>query len=909
MILKTNEPNWKINLVREATSYLDQNKNNLINKLEAENSLRVGEKVLFPDMLLFGKNNQILQGWELKFPDTHIDDKNFIENAQKKAEALKLNSFLLWNFSVAKLYKKVNNVWEVIKIWNDLEVIKKREEVKNNLSSSYDMLKKILVDLEYFFLGGDLKGNTICDIISSDEMMEYIIGDTSELKKDLEKGIQKDTKFEDEVTAWWNIEKNNTLSKDKFIVLSEYVYISVLNKIIFANILKKYFPTIKNTLEKLEEKKLDTFSEISSTHNFYNIFSAQLGEEYIGENIWKNLIEFNNFIMKLTLGDISENLITDILENIVMRSKRKIAGQFTTPKWLAELLTFMTLKNKSGNTIDPCCGTGTISKAILDVKKDCGMEVSEVFDSTWSFDKFRYPLQLAMLSLTDPKIIINSQKVCLKDVFDIKIGEEIELKEPRTGQIIKTKIPKFDSICSNLPFIQQGLFKKLNPNAINETEEILRKNLKIRASGLSGRGDLYTYIPFKLWEIINEEGRVGIIVSNSWLGTSSGIIFYSLLLRFYKILYVMTSGKERWFKNADIVTNIIILEKREKVVQDQKDIIKEQIKFVTLFIDRPFELHIKEIKVLTSFIRRGEADERYNINEYSIEDINIFYGKGINKNALFFNCQWLKSFFKVLIPLNKKFRIFRGERRGWDQLFYPINHEIESKYLKPLIKNSRNIDYIAEPDSEAFCTLEAEYNLDRGAKEWISKFKNKVNEVGKPLTEVLKKDNLDWYQMKNSSLADIVISVNLDQRIFFSKCISKSFINQRLIGLEVINDNEDIDLQIALLNSTLGLFLVEAIGFPRGLGALDLNSTKFNNNYHMIKSELLKPEEKEKIKKLYNKIEKRRVEKIQIELEMEDRQEFDLYLLKCLGLDSHYNDLKTTFISLVEMRKQKNNKK
>lgn len=905
MILKTNEPHWKINLVREGTNYLSRFQSSIIEKLEAENSLRVGRKVLFPDMLIFSKNNEILQGWELKFPDTPIDDIEFIENARKKAEALKLDSFLLWNFSVAKLYKKNNNNWEIIKTWNDLEEVKKREEVSKNFTKSYDMLKKILIDLEYFFLGGELKGNTICDIISSDEMMEYVIGDISQLAKDLKVESQKNIDFDDEVTLWWNIEKSNTLNKDKFTILSEYIQISLLNKIIFANILKEYFPSIKNVLKELDKKRLETFNEISATHNFYNIFSSQLGEKYIGESTWKNLIDFNNFIMKLSLNKISEDLISDILENLVMRSKRKIAGQFTTPKWLAEVLVFLTLKNKLGMAIDPCCGTGTISKAILDAKKDCGIEKNIVFNTTWSFDKFRYPLQLAMLSLTDPQSIISSQNICLKDVFDINVDEEIELKDPKTGNITKIKIPKFDSICSNLPFIQQELFKKLNPNAINETENIIKRNLGVKDSGLSGKGDLYTYIPFKLWELMNDEGRVGIIISNSWLGTSSGILFYNLLLKFYRINYIVTSGKERWFKNADVITNILILDKRKKIINNLEEINGERIKFITLFINDFHNLKIKDIKELTFNIRTEKDDSRYSINDYTIEEIEFFYKKGINKNALFFNCKWLENYFKILIPINKKFNVFRGERRGWDSLFYPSNHEIEDKYLKPLIKNSRNINYIAEPDSKAFCTLESIENLDIGAKKWVSKFENEINGTGKLLKDVLKRSDLEWFQMKNDSLADLVIGINPDERIFFSKCISKSFINQRLIGFEMKNQDEDLDLQIALLNSSLGLFLVESLGFPRGLGALDLSSVKFTNNYQMINSELLKEKEKEKIKELYKKIENRNVCKIEVELKMEDRKELDIYILKCFNLEYSYEELKNALVSLVRMRKQK----
>lgn len=63
---------------------------------------------MFPDVLLYADEAQmkILQGWELKMPDVLITDEAFIKDAARKAEALGLNSFVLWNFTYGKLYTR-----------------------------------------------------------------------------------------------------------------------------------------------------------------------------------------------------------------------------------------------------------------------------------------------------------------------------------------------------------------------------------------------------------------------------------------------------------------------------------------------------------------------------------------------------------------------------------------------------------------------------------------------------------------------------------------------------------------------------------------------------------------------------------------------------------------------------------
>ncbi|MDC5278178.1 hypothetical protein OHW85_21830, partial [Acinetobacter baumannii] len=92
-----NERSWAIDVIGCIKTYLDK-KNKTIQDAGGEQTLSTEGGSLFPDVLLFGdkKLARILQGWELKMPDTPINDKEFIENAAKKAEILGLDSFLLW---------------------------------------------------------------------------------------------------------------------------------------------------------------------------------------------------------------------------------------------------------------------------------------------------------------------------------------------------------------------------------------------------------------------------------------------------------------------------------------------------------------------------------------------------------------------------------------------------------------------------------------------------------------------------------------------------------------------------------------------------------------------------------------------------------------------------------------------
>ena len=57
-------------------------------------------------MLLFGDVSKrlIIQGWELKTPETDIADVKLLANAKEKARRMDTRSFLVWNGRVAVLY-------------------------------------------------------------------------------------------------------------------------------------------------------------------------------------------------------------------------------------------------------------------------------------------------------------------------------------------------------------------------------------------------------------------------------------------------------------------------------------------------------------------------------------------------------------------------------------------------------------------------------------------------------------------------------------------------------------------------------------------------------------------------------------------------------------------------------------
>ena len=129
---------------------------------------------------------------------------------------------------------------------------------------------------------------------------------------------------------------------------------------------------------------------------------------------------------------------------------------------------------------------------------------------------------------------------------------------------------------------------------------------------------------------------------------------------------------------------------------------------------------------------------------------------GLAGNAQFIECDWILDL--PLVPIRKFFTVRRGERRGWDPMFYPsVEHDIDDEYIRPVVKSPTEIaGYITTASSSAFsCTRsieELEELGHNGTLQWINHYRNQFNNTGRPLPEVLAKSGIEWYQMPSNRL-------------------------------------------------------------------------------------------------------------------------------------------------------------
>ncbi len=904
-----NERSWAIDLISEINLWAYR-KNTSIKRAGGENTVKENNKSLFPDVLLFSdeKKGKVVQGWELKMPDTDIDDTEFILNAKKKADLLSLNSFLLWNVSIATLYKiKGDGSFEKVKSWNGLSHICRRDEVERNSGIIKIELYKILSDLNNFIQNGEIKSTSILEVLNSKQVSELVNRNLGTYIDSIKREAVNNTRIEEEINLWWHYAKNDYPEEsDKYVVISRINLLFLINKFLFAHILKSY-QTDANLIDDINErttldKGLQIFQSISEKVDFWSIFQTQPFEKYISQEVWSDMIDFNGFLKSFNFQNIEKSLLHDLIGYVIYRNKRKFAGQFTTPSYLAKFIVDLAIKNKVGITIDPCCGSGTIAREIF-VKKKLALGIDQALDTTWASDKFAFPLQMAMFNMVDPEAMGKIVHVFKEDATKLQVGDVLNLRNPFNGELVKKSIPSFDYIISNLPFVRQEDLAILNPNA-TEINTFIQDKLGAN-SALDGKSDLYAYLPFYFWKILNAQGELAFIVSNSWLGTKWGERFYEDLNAFYQIKTVITSGSDKWFDNADVVTNIIILKKRLVPTINNE----EKTKFVV--VQQALKsLNNEDVNSLVALISLKETvDESIvRINTYSSEEISNLRSFGLNLNSLFTDNRWINSLKPFLINVSLLFEIARGERRGWDPLFYPSeDNSIENEFLKPVLKTPRSINsLVAGSDALAFCCdksiEELKKNNNNGALDWIRNFEDKKNGTGVLLPIALKKPNTEWYTMAPNTMGEIVTSINFGGRLFFAKFSEPTFVNQRLVRFTRKDKKTDIDMCHALLNSTLGLFYIEALGTGRGQGALDISKDKLEKDLLMFNPSLFNQSQKESILRKFEVIKKRSILNIEEELEQEDRKALDEEILGVFGLLNVRESIKKSLLELYKIR-------
>lgn len=965
--IKRNERDWAGQLISWIKSAIDR-KTTVFQDATNDTGVKMKSgRTKFPDVLLFVDKTSgvIFNGWELKFPDTAVDDAVMLENALEKAHKLHSDSFITWNGAEAIIWHIDDEEYTLdslskLKHYPKVSTINSREDLADPVKfAQHEPLLKarteeILHDLDSLYRNGALKPalDISKNIISAVREASTIIIPQFQKAIIQEKGNNR--AFRDEFNKW-KIYESSTLkilessSRKREHVIPE----QVLAKFTFYNLIGKtifYLTLCENLSGELEPITFDESESAKDLLNSYFDEAKKIDYQAIFRPYFTDSIEYSDLTDKaiyallevLTAFDfkvLPTEVIGHILENLVPDDEKQKFGQYFTNEVLANLVAFPVVKTNKDVLFDPTCGTGTFLNSFYEILRALGTkEHGELLKQIWGNDVSHFPAILSVINLYKQDVVAtdNFPRVMRNDFLNLEVGEKVVFPDSHDhNKHIDVPLPTFDGIASNFPFIQQEDIpnEKLSAFFREQFQSGQQAFLKDKTFKINERSDYFTYCIYNADRFLKPDGCLSAITSNAWLGKEYGFQFKKFLLDNFHIRYVVKSNAEHWFKDSQVSTIYFVLDKMQSC---------EPTKFVTLnrklselFVAESKNEQIQQIEDFYSDIDNCNdshnelwGKDNFFADLYKRKDGSLSVclaskeclldslENKTNWGQLFLSTNLFGSFESCLTQYYPNIvKVFRGERTGWNPMFVIKDKDVKSsrideKYLVPYVKSSSELQQIEFDDNykfRAFVCQDEENVIDKGTKSWIDKFVNAPNKNdSQTISEACSGHRPYWYSL-NPKRAHIITTINPYERFFFTFAKEPFVIDQRLIAMQV-QDGYDIELIAALLNSVITFFILEIRGTSRNLGALDLNAD-YLKQICLLNPNLLSTEHSQKIKRAFDPLKHRKINSVFKEVNDKDRIKFDQTVFECFGLDkcmlqSVYALLTSAVTDRVTLRKK-----
>ena len=408
-------------------------------------------------------------------------------------------------------------------------------------------------------------------------------------------------------------------------------------------------------------------------------------------------------------------LLSRIYEGLIPPELRWKWGQIYTPPEVTRLIAEWGVASPDDRVLDPACGTGrflvSAYSKLRELKNVQGKEPThqELLNQIYGIDINQFPAHLATMSLValDLTSVTDDVNIKVSDFFhyqnymQAKIGGEERRRIRLVGQTQMGKkglsgqsaftadsdsnksLGPFDAILMNPPYTRQEALGKYKDEVRKVALTIARKGKKSKEVAMSKRASYYTYFMTHGTNFLEENGRFGMIVQNSWLDVDYGVDVQRFLLENCKIMGVFGCSKERLIKTADVNTVIVLLEKcldenraeeREQNLVSFVDLKKSLVWFENNYGFKELLEFIQSIKEdyvdsdLRVIVKTQKELWEEGFDDEQSEYIGSKWGKYIRAPDIFFKI--LTKGEDLLIPLRKVADITRGFTTGANDFFY-----------------------------------------------------------------------------------------------------------------------------------------------------------------------------------------------------------------------------------------------
>jgi len=718
-----------------------------------------------------------------------------------------------------------------------------------------------------------------------------------------------------------------------------------MNKIIFYKVLERYWgklPVLKPLLpqgvrsntEYLNKLKEYFMKAIEVTKDFEPIFVTGIYDLIPlpdDPEVLRGIDEFVSYLEGLSIEKFSD-VIGYVYEELIPAEERHILGQFYTPPPIAELIVKWCIRSSDDVVLDPGCGSGTFLiqayKRLYELKtgrrleevKYAKPEVHEkVLEQLYGIDINEFPAHLTAMNLAmrNPRAPSTKMSVIVVDFFSIVPCQEVLLpyRAKVLGQEWKGKIakkihiPRVNCVVGNPPYTRWTEIPESVQDKILDTYQSLITKYGLTPQVSRGvEPGIYVYWIMHATKFLEEGGRLGMIISDSWLQADYGLNFGSFLLDHYKVRAVIDISA-RVFPIPLIGTCIVLLEKCSN--PQERD--KNNVVFMYLRI-KESEVKVDRILEIIDKASRGESSGAIMGEDYIVKVVN----QGELKKK---RIKWINYLFsveeilkllnksKLIVPWASVFEpsygnityvylasrgVIRGVRNpGGEGFFYLTDanvkkYNIPTEYVYPLIPSSRYLKFFTfkkedwevlrkrgtkcylflahKPRHELPEAVRKYIELGEGSSAKIRLRRRKGEKEGRPVSESLASQTrrkyrqyfYDWYDLGGVIEAPLYATYGVQYWLRFILANFKCALDHRILALipkqGVVFDEKELKALLAFLNSSFGQLQAEVKGRTTGGGMIELD-VKPLSDFLILNVKKLSKEDVEKLAQLFDKLE------------------------------------------------------
>ncbi len=742
----------------------------------------------------------------------------------------------------------------------------------------------------------------------------------------LDERIKSDKRFKNEFSEWLFEQDfvNNRESMEK--IVKQYSHL-LSNKILFYKLLEGNFPKLSRLSaietysdEQFKEKLGRYFAEALEI-DYEAVFSSTFFDNIpLGRDAIRLFNQFISELDKYKLSEIEYDVLGKVFESLIPIEERHYLGQYYTRADVVDLIEEFCIRNPSDVIFDPACGSGTFLvrgyyhlKEMAKAKKHREL-LSQIFGT--DINQFAAHLSVINLTIRDLSELTNKVNVLANDFFNLKPTLSVLL--PFSGKSIRNRsqkisIPKFDAIVANPPYTRQeelgeysGKYKKVLESAVLE-------DWSSRYS-LGKRAGIHAYFLLHASRFLKPNGRMGFIVSNSWMDAEYGKEIQRMLLENFRIKAIIESKAERWFEDAAINTCIIVAERED----DQKKREQNAVKFVLLkdaLQKYSIKKLVREVEGKDEFFEDASlrvycvnqkilSQEGYSTDEKGkLEWQGAKWGKYLRAPTAFFK-MLKRDKIKSLPELSEirygiktgvtKFFVMprkRAKKFGIEQRFLqPILHSTK-EITKPVLR-SDNVENVLFTTSLDKVALRGTIALDYIKMGETLKFSKRESLHGRK----------QWYDVGSQEAPSIILTRFYSERHFAAYNKDKIQIEDSFFGLTPKEGISEL-LLAAYLNSSLFALTKELYGrLNLGEGVLTIYGPDWKQ-MPVLDLEALSKDEKARLEKAFMKLAKREILSVSEEIKQKDRRELDDAVFDILGLSQKdRREICSALVDLVNER-------